>query len=147
MTVPTAAPHRPTPPAARSWPGRAGALVRIAVGLLFVSAGLPKLGGGPLVADFHRWHIPLASLAVPTVGAFEVLAGAALATGVLTRIVGGLLAVEMTIALLTAGIIDGGQHRVLPPILAAVCAAVAVRGGAAWQLGTRLARRPRQDHR
>ena len=112
-----------------------GAVARIAVGLFFVSAGLPKFGASAAwIADFTRWNVPLPELAVYGVGALEVLGGLVLALGVATRLVAALLAVNMAGAVLLAGLIDGGQHLVLPPILGAVTALVALRGGGAWQL-------------
>lgn len=117
------------------WVANAGAVVRIAVGLFFVSSGLPKLAAHAVwVADFARWNVPLPDLAVYGVGALEVAGGLALALGIATRAVGALLAATMVGALLTAGVVDGGRHLILPPVLGLISALVALRGGGAWQV-------------
>lgn len=116
-------------------PGIALAVARVAVGLFFVASGLPKLAAGAAwSADFGRWHVPLPELAVLAVAVLEVAGGLALVSGVATRVVAALLAAEMIGAVLTAGLVDGGQHLVLPPVLAVVTALIAVRGGGRWQL-------------
>lgn len=111
------------------------AVIRVAVGLFFVTSGLPKLGDAAVwAADFARWNVPLPDLAVYPVGALEVVGGLALALGLATRAVAALLALTMVGALLTAGLVDGGQHLILPPVLGAVATLLAARGGGAWQL-------------
>jgi putative oxidoreductase len=112
-----------------------GAVLRVAVGLLFVMSGLPKLGAPASEVDnFDRWGVPLAEVAVPATGALEAVCGLALALGVLTRIAAVVLAAIMVGAFLTAGLTDGVPHTVLPPVLAAICAVVVWRGGGAFQL-------------
>lgn len=130
------------------WAGRIGAIARIAVGLFFVSSGLPKLTAPAVwITDFTRWNVPLPELAVYGVGALEVVGGLALALGVATRPVAALLAANMGGAVLLAGLVDGGQHLVLPPVLGAVTALVTLRGGGAWQLRPGSRRRPRRGRR
>lgn len=128
----------PTEPTTRRSPDRfcrLRAAARIVVGLFFVQAGLPKLAGHALwAAQFAHWHLPLPGVAVYGVATLEVLGGALLALGVRTRTVAALLAIDMAGAMLTAGLVDGGQHLILPPLLCAVCAVLAYRGGGAWQL-------------
>lgn len=131
-------------PAAGGWTGRATAAVRIAAGLFFLASGLPKLGAAAAwAADFSRWNVPLPELAVYGVGALEVVGGLLLALGVAARAVAALLAATMAGAVLTAGLVDGGQHLLLPPVLGAVTSLVALRGGGAWQL--RPGPRPRRS--
>lgn len=114
---------------------RVVAAVRILAGLFYVNAGLPKLTmHTAAVADFRHWGVPLSSLAAYAVGGLEVLGGSALVLGVAARYVAGLLAAEMIGAILTAGHVDGGQHLLLPPLLAAVTVMIAITGGGRWQL-------------
>jgi putative oxidoreductase len=125
-----------TPSRGRAYRARIWAVARILVGLIFVTAGLPKLTGhATWVGHFHHWHVPLAGLAVYAVGSFEVIGGALLALGVLTRLLAAGFAIEMTGALLFAGLTDGGPHIVLPVTLGALSVLFVLRGGGPWQLG------------
>jgi putative oxidoreductase len=111
------------------------AVVRILVGLFFVTSGLPKLTAHQTwVSSFHHWHVPLAGLAVSLVGSYEVIGGALLALGVAARLAAALFVLEMTGALLFAGLTDGGHDIYEPVALATVCALLALRGAGAWQL-------------
>lgn len=130
-------------PSSTGWAARAVAVVRIVVGLFFVSTGLPKFSAHTVwAADFTRWHVPMPELGVYGVGTLEVAGGMALALGIAARPVAALFTASMAGAVLTAGLVDGGQHLVLPPILAVVTAGLALRGAGAWQLYPRRARRP-----
>lgn len=109
--------------------------LRVLTGVFFVAGGLPKFTAHAMwAADFARWDVPLPDLAVYGTGALEVAGGILLAVGVAARPVAALLAATMAGALLFAGTGDGGQHIVLPLLLGTLTAAVAVRGGGAWQL-------------
>ena len=118
-------------------------VIRVLVGALFVSSGIPKLGAGHemFVENFTRWGLPVADLFVYAVGLLEVVGGLALVLGLVTRWVALLLAVDMVGAILTAGLVDGGFHLVAPPILGLLCALIAFRGGGAWQLRPELGTR------
>lgn len=110
-------------------------VVRVLVGLFFVSSGLPKLINHEMFAvAFTGWGLPAPDLFVYAVGIVEVVFGLALALGVAARAVALVLAVNMVGAILTAGLVDGGFHLVAPPILGLLCALIAYRGGGAWQL-------------
>lgn len=109
--------------------------LRALVGLLFVASGFSKFADDArTVADFAQWNVPLADSMASVVGGLEVVAGALLVLGVATRLVALPLGVLMIGAVLTAGVAEGGQHLVLPPVLTLLCALFAVRGGGAWQL-------------
>lgn len=113
-------------------------VVRGLVGAVFILSGVPKLGvPGEAVALMERWGIPAAELLLPTLGVVEIVAGALLLLGVMTRYAAVLLAAIMVGAILTAGLVDGGLHLVIPPILGLLCLLVAFAGGGAWQLGRR----------
>lgn len=114
-------------------------VIRVLVGLFFVSSGIPKfLNHDMAVANFTHWGLPAPDLFVYAVALLEVIGGLALALGVATRWVALLLAVDMVGAILTAGLVDGGLHLVAPPILCLLCALIAYRGGGAWQLRPEL---------
>lgn len=116
--------------------GRVGlTALRALAGLLFVTSGLTKFEAhADTVADFSRWGVPLADLATYAVGGIELVGGALLVLGVATRWVALPLLAVMIGAVATAGVTDGGQHLLLPPALALLCALLAARGGGAWQL-------------
>lgn len=79
----------------------ANAIVRMTVGLVFVSEGIQKflfayeLG----VARFARIGIPFPELLAPFVGVVEMIGGALLLAGVLTRVVCLPLLVNMAVAI------------------------------------------------
>ncbi len=78
-------------------------LGRLAVGLLFVSTGWGKIHNIPKVtAFFESLGIPAPGFHAVLVGYSELLCGAALVVGLLTRFATVPLIVSMTIALLTA---------------------------------------------
>lgn len=109
--------------------------LRALVGLLFVGSGLAKFTDHAQTAvDFAHWGVPLADLAVFGVGGLEVVGGGLLVVGVAIRWVALPLLGIMIGAIVTAGLTDGGEHLVLPPVLALLCGLFAARGGGAWQL-------------
>ncbi len=99
---------------------------RVLAGAVLVLSGLPKLTApATVLSDFFQWGIPAVAVTVPLVGVLEVVGGTLLVLGLLARPVAAVLAVEMLVALLTAGRIDGGAHLVLPPLVGLACLAVA----------------------
>jgi uncharacterized membrane protein YphA (DoxX/SURF4 family) len=94
------------------------AVLRTLVGLFFVAAGILQLiVFGTFTANFARWGLPVPGIIVILVAAVEIVCGALLAVGALTRPVGLLLATLMVGATLTAGRIDGGPFLIVPPLL------------------------------
>jgi uncharacterized membrane protein YphA (DoxX/SURF4 family) len=67
-------------------------------------------------------------------GIVEAVCGLALLAGIATRTAAGILLVNMVVAILTAGLTDGRQYLVLPPVLALTCLVLIVAGGGALQL-------------
>jgi putative oxidoreductase len=97
------------------------AVLRTLTGLYFVVVGVMKIVlFGASVANFTRWGLPVPGVVVVLVAAVEIVCGALLAAGALTRPVGLLLATLMVAATLTAGRTDGGVYLVVPPLLFAV---------------------------
>ena len=87
-----------------------------------------------MVENFTRWGLPVPDLFVYLVGIVEVVCGIALVLGIATRWAALVLALDMVGAILTAGLVDGGIHLIVPPILGLLSALIAARGGGAWQL-------------
>jgi putative oxidoreductase len=94
------------------------AALRTLLGLFFVAAGIFQLiAFGTFTANFSRWGLPVPGIIVVLVAAIEIVCGALLVVGALTRPVGLLLATLMVGATLTAGRIDGGPSLIVPPLL------------------------------
>jgi uncharacterized membrane protein YphA (DoxX/SURF4 family) len=78
-------------------------LVRVLVGLVFLSEGVQKflypasLG----VGRFRAIGIPLPSFSAPFVGVVEIVAGALLVAGLLTRLAAALLLADIAVAIAT----------------------------------------------
>jgi putative oxidoreductase len=78
-------------------------LARLAVGLVFLSTGWGKVHDLAKVTEFFTsLHIPMPGLNAVVVGYSELLCGAALVLGLLTRLATIPLIVSMTVAILTA---------------------------------------------
>jgi putative oxidoreductase len=74
-------------------------LLRLAMGLIFISHGYPKLFGNP-----HQWvgnfeHLGMPGYFAYVAGILEFFGGMLLVAGLFTEIVGLLFAIEMTVAL------------------------------------------------
>lgn len=102
---------------------RAATLVRVAAGAFFVFAGAGKFADhAKELADFERWGVPAADVAVYAAGALEVIGGLLLVLGLATRAIAAALAGEMVGAISTAGRVEGGAFHlgVAPTMLAAM---------------------------
>ena len=96
-------------------------LVRIATGGFFVAVGLAKFfDHANEVDDFRSYDVPWPEVAVPAIGALEVVAGLLLLLGLLTRLAALALAFDMIGAIATAGRVEGGAFHlgVAPTMLA-----------------------------
>lgn len=110
-------------------------VLRIATGFLFAAHGWQKFNEFTIPgtqAAFAQMGVPAADVAAPVIAVLELVGGIALILGVLTRVFGVLLAVDMLGALFLvhapAGIFvaTGGFELVL--LLAAAALAVALVG-------------------
>lgn len=110
-------------------------VLRIAIGAVFFAHGWQKFFEYTIPGAqgaFAQMGVPAAQLAAPVSAGLELIGGALLIVGLLTRVAGALLAVEMLSALflvhISAGMFveKGGMELVL--ILAAGAAAVALVG-------------------
>jgi uncharacterized membrane protein YphA (DoxX/SURF4 family) len=116
----------PPEPRSAAQPALARTYLAFALALVFLAAGASKLiDHHQSVLDFTRWGLPAPGALSIAVGLFEIGAAALLMAGVATRAVAGVLAVEMMLALIIAGPVDGGVQLVLPPGLAVLCLGLA----------------------
>jgi uncharacterized membrane protein YphA (DoxX/SURF4 family) len=115
------------------------ALLRIAVGVVFIGAGVQKLSHrATATAHFHHWGLPSPSTFSAVVSVLEIVCGLLLVLGLATRLAALILCVDMLGAVATAGRVDGGVHLVGPPVLALLCLVLVARGGGRWQLLDRI---------
>lgn len=96
----------------------APALLRLALGVIFIAHGLPKFQHTAGVAEFFgSLGIPAPAVMVIVVGTVEVVGGALLLIGVATRIAALLLAAVMLGAIVTVkfsmGFVDGYELDLL----------------------------------
>jgi putative oxidoreductase len=114
---------------------RAAAALRILAGLMFLLAAIPKIAAHQNEIDeFVRFGFPRSSLLVWLVTLLEIGGGLLLVAGLATRVAAAALALNMTGALLTAGVRVGGPiHLGLGPalLLAMLCVLWAGPGAAA----------------
>lgn len=113
----------------------AQSMLRIVVGFLFIAHGWQKYFQYTLdgtVAAFGQMGVPASELVAPVIATLELVGGAALILGVLTRVFAALLSINMLGALFMvhapAGVfVDAGGFE-LVLALAAGAAAVALLG-------------------
>ncbi len=117
------------------------AAVRIAAGVVFVSFSFGKfLRHDEEVAALERYGIPLADAATYMVGVLEFGGGLALLLGLATRPAALALAVNMAVAISSAGRIEGGAvHLGLAPALLAAMLLLLWAGAGRLSLDGRLA--------
>jgi putative oxidoreductase len=97
--------------------------VRVITGVLFVTFSVGKfVDHAQETADFDHYGIPAPDVATYLVGGLELVCGALLIVGLLTRPAAFLLACDMVGAIATAGRIDGGSFHlgVAPTLLVAM---------------------------
>jgi putative oxidoreductase len=88
------------------------AVVRATVGLIFLSEGVQKflfpaaLGAG----RFAKIGIPMPAVMAPFVGVVEILGGAALALGLLSRVVTIPLLIDMLVAITSTKLVTLGKN-------------------------------------
>lgn len=91
--------------------GQALALLRVALGIMFVGAGWSKirslLGEGGTADFFASLGVPFAEAAAWSVGVIELLAGLALVLGVLMTLSTAVLSLIMIVAMFLTAIIGG----------------------------------------
>ena len=91
--------------------------LRVVTGLFLIGVGIGKFADhASEVADFQHYGVPLPDLAVPLAGVIEVVGGVCVVLGLLIRPAATVVALNLLVALLTAGVTDGGTfHLVVGP--------------------------------
>ena len=110
-------------PRLRGWAGIVPTLVAAVAGVVFVSFGIGHfVDHASETADFRRYEVPFAGLAVCAVGVVELGGGLALILGVFVRPAAALLALDMVGVIATAGRVEGGflNLAVAPLLLVAM---------------------------
>jgi putative oxidoreductase len=103
--------------------GWATTIVRVVTGALFVMFSTGKFADHARESvDFDRYGVPAPEVTTYLVGALELVGGAFLVIGLLTRPAALLLACNMVGAIATAGRVDGGSFHlgVAPAMLVAM---------------------------
>jgi putative oxidoreductase len=122
-----------------------GALARVVLVALRLVAGLFLIGVGigigkfadraSEIADFRHYGVPLPDIAVPLAGVIEVVGGTLAVLGLLIRPAAAVVALNLLVALLTAGVTDGGTfHLVVGPVLMVAMVVLVVTGAPAPSL-------------
>ena len=97
------------------WPKRIAAhfewagplLARLVVGYTFMLTGWGKLTNLPdIIENFKSWGIPYPEVLTPFVAGWEFFGGLGLILGLMTRVLGGGLAVVMVVAIISAKLAD-----------------------------------------
>ena len=113
-------------------------IARIIVGVIFVLAGWSKLAAVPDVAlKFADWGFPTPEFFVWVTGLVELVGGAAIALGIMTRLWSMILAVVMLVALFAVHIPQGhpfADAMRLPLSLFAAMLVLSSTGGGCYRL-------------
>jgi putative oxidoreductase len=126
------------------WPATAALLVRVVAGAIVAGFGVGKFTHHRAEADaLDRYGIPYSDLTTYLVGVVELGGGLLLVAGLLVRPVALALAVNFTVAITTAGRLEGGPvHLGLAPALLLAMLFLLWAGPGVRSLDRRLFGRP-----
>lgn len=123
-------------------------LARVILGVVLIAHGWDKFaitGLEGISGYFASIGIPAASVAAPLTGAFEIIAGLLIILGLGTRIVGGLTAILMLLAALTAhlpyGIFVANGGWELVAVIGAAALLLTAYGAGTWSVDAAIASR------
>ncbi len=126
-------------------------LIRLVVGVIFIAHGYVKFAVDGIAATtsfLGSLGVPYPELAAPALIALEVVGGALLVLGLGTRILGGLFAIDMLVAVLLVHlrggffVQDGGFEFAM--LLGVLGVALALTGPGALSIDSRIGRRRRR---
>ncbi len=129
------------------WPAGAALAARLVAGTTIAAFGVGKFTHHDAEAGaFDRYGIPFPDTVTYLVGALELVGGLLLVVGFLTRPVALALAGNFTVAILTAGRIEGGPvHLIVAPALLASMLFLLWAGPGRAAVDSRFAPRPPAD--
>jgi putative oxidoreductase len=124
------------------------AVVRVVAGAAFILFGIGKFADHMKEAvDFDKYGVPLPDIAVWVSGTIEVVGGALLVIGLLTRLAAALLAANLVVAISTAGVMEGGTfHLGVGPALLVAMLFLLWAGGGKYSLDRRVGLAPTVPH-
>ena len=120
------------------------ALLRIAVGTIFILHGKQKLFGmgfAGVSGMFSQMGVPMPGVMGPFVALLEFFGGIALILGLLTRILALGFAIDMLVAILRVKLENGFSHYELEFLLCASSVALLLMGGGEFSVDALLGRR------
>ena len=126
-------------------------VVRLVTGVFLVGVGIGKFTDrANEIADFRHYGVPLPDVAVSLAGVVEIAGGVCVIVGFLVRPAAAVVALNLLVALLTAGVTDGGTfHLVVGPLVMVAMIVLVVTGSPApsvdaWLLSRRSPRSTRR---
>jgi putative oxidoreductase len=88
-------------------------VVRVAAGVTLITVSLSKFTRHEeLVDSFERYGLPWPDASVYVAGAVELVGGVLLVVGLITRVAAAVVAINMTVAVLTGGRVDVDLYHV-----------------------------------
>lgn len=120
------------------------AVLRIAVGTVFISHGAQKLfvyGFAGVTGAFTQMGVPMPGIMGPFVGLLEFFGGIALVLGLLTRLFALGFAIDMLVAILLVQLKNGFSHFELEFLLCVSSVALLLMGGGDFSVDALLGRR------
>ena len=117
--------------------------LRLVAGVFLVGVGIGKFTDrASEIADFRHYGVPLPEVAVSVAGVVEIVGGVCVIVGFLVRPAAAVVALNLLVALLTAGVTDGGTfHLVVGPVVMLAMVVLVVTGAPAPSVDAHTLRR------
>lgn len=110
-------------------------LIRIAIGMVFLAHGWSKVGNMAATEGMFSQYFGLPAWVAVFIAYLEVIGGVAMILGILTRVFGVILGIEMIVAyFLTGGLGVGYKPHELELVLMLLSFGVALTGSGRWSL-------------